>query len=584
MRKWERKRLRFVVTVRYGCALTDKVREPGPYPVYGSSGLLGTHKKYRYKGPAIIIGRKGNAGKIYYCPEDFWPIDTAYFINDCNKSLCSLKYLYHMLKTLHLDEAADGTAIPSILVDQINESLVVLPPLNEQDKVVHVLDLLEEKAELLARQNSTLLEMADICYRSIIAEGSSEDEQVPLANYAFIIGGQSPPLMRPRFFGGGLPFFKIPDMHQNAYVLKAKQTLSREGTEIIPGSLLPPGVVMVSCVGTVGLVGLSIMCCHTNQQIHSLIPRNPSHLLFLFCFARSLKEELLNMSAGSTAAPNVNVSEFEKVRVPYPSERALKRFNDVAEPLLNQVLSNQAQLINLRSMYDMLGPRLISQKMITEPKKPSKGEKGSASGPPGEMEPKANVQSKLEALVTQWLSRPMAKRPSSLEMLFQLRQPDLLEPNYKRPLPLPPRRKRKTAAPNGPPPSPIKRDSNKPPAYDFLHPASEMLLELKKIQSIGDIQSLWNPAEKSRRDKYLTTLFEEAPPEGEDGQPLPMGNRLFDVQYPTRCYYEQKERAAEEREKRLDRALKKARQKIARGAKPRTRKGGGKAVEGDKLF
>ena len=53
-------------------------------------------------GPAVIIGRKGSIGTVYYCKTSFWPIDTCYFINRVS-ARCHLPYLYYVLQTLRLE-------------------------------------------------------------------------------------------------------------------------------------------------------------------------------------------------------------------------------------------------------------------------------------------------------------------------------------------------------------------------------------------------------------------------------------------------------------------------------------------------
>ncbi|TIM10233.1 restriction endonuclease subunit S [Mesorhizobium sp.] len=77
---WERPHLRDVLELRYGKALNKEARVEGQFPVYGSSGIVGTHQAALVSGPAIVIGRKGNVGTVYWVQVDFWPIDTVYFI------------------------------------------------------------------------------------------------------------------------------------------------------------------------------------------------------------------------------------------------------------------------------------------------------------------------------------------------------------------------------------------------------------------------------------------------------------------------------------------------------------------------
>lgn len=77
---WERRTFGEIAELKYGKALKKEKRVEGPFPVYGSSGVVGTHQAALVEGPTIIIGRKGNVGSIFWSPIDFWPIDTVYFI------------------------------------------------------------------------------------------------------------------------------------------------------------------------------------------------------------------------------------------------------------------------------------------------------------------------------------------------------------------------------------------------------------------------------------------------------------------------------------------------------------------------
>jgi type I restriction enzyme S subunit len=77
---WERCNVGDVLGLCYGKALKEEVRIEGQFPVYGSSGIVGTHQSALVSGPAIIVGRKGNVGSVYWSPVDFWPIDTVYYV------------------------------------------------------------------------------------------------------------------------------------------------------------------------------------------------------------------------------------------------------------------------------------------------------------------------------------------------------------------------------------------------------------------------------------------------------------------------------------------------------------------------
>lgn len=105
---WERKTLGESITLNYGKALKAEIRVEGDYPVYGSSGIVGTHEKHLVQGPAIILGRKGNVGSVYWSSKSFYPIDTVYFVSPESSSL----YLFYALKSMHF--ISTDVAVPGL--------------------------------------------------------------------------------------------------------------------------------------------------------------------------------------------------------------------------------------------------------------------------------------------------------------------------------------------------------------------------------------------------------------------------------------------------------------------------------------
>ncbi|HHB2580950.1 TPA: restriction endonuclease subunit S [Klebsiella pneumoniae] len=104
---WECNSLKDFIELAYGKALKKSERKPGPYPVYGSSGEVGTHSEPLVKGPGIILGRKGNVGSVFWTEDDFYPIDTVYYV----KTDLPLEYVFFNLQRqrfLNNDAAVPG--------------------------------------------------------------------------------------------------------------------------------------------------------------------------------------------------------------------------------------------------------------------------------------------------------------------------------------------------------------------------------------------------------------------------------------------------------------------------------------------
>lgn len=120
---WQLLRLGDCVELAYGKALKAQDRVPGDYPVYGSSGVVGTHCESLVDGPGIIVGRKGNVGSVFWSDVSFFPIDTTYYV----RSDVPLSYLYFNLQSqrfLNNDAAVPGLnreqayALPFLLPDK----------------------------------------------------------------------------------------------------------------------------------------------------------------------------------------------------------------------------------------------------------------------------------------------------------------------------------------------------------------------------------------------------------------------------------------------------------------------------------
>ncbi len=140
---WEKKPLREIGKLNYGKGLKADNRIPGPFPVYGSSGVIGTHEKALVKGPGIIIGRKGNVGSVYWSDSDYYPIDTVYFIDSSSSSY----YLYYAL--LYTQFINTDVAVPGLNRDFAHSRGILLPDAT-------ILGLFEESVTPIHNQISKL--------------------------------------------------------------------------------------------------------------------------------------------------------------------------------------------------------------------------------------------------------------------------------------------------------------------------------------------------------------------------------------------------------------------------------------------
>jgi type I restriction enzyme, S subunit len=153
---WEKKPLGAIAPLKYGKALKNDDRIPGPFPVYGSSGIVGTHIKALVPGPTIIVGRKGNVGSVYWSPDDCHPIDTVYYIDS---ELCSF-FLYYALQQMTF--ISTDVAVPGLNRDFAHSRLIVVAEKKILRLFEDTVSPMHQQMELLKRQNTSLAKARDL--------------------------------------------------------------------------------------------------------------------------------------------------------------------------------------------------------------------------------------------------------------------------------------------------------------------------------------------------------------------------------------------------------------------------------------
>jgi type I restriction enzyme S subunit len=237
--------------------------------------------------------------------------------------------------------------------------------INEQKAIAEVLSSIDDKIELLQRQNETLEEMAMTLFRQWFIEPTKDGlpegwEEVELSKLGQIVCGKTPSKNKPEYFGGKIPFIKIPDMHGNVFVFKTEDSLSEIGAKTQKNKTLPERSICVSCIATVGLVSMNAFISQTNQQINSIIPYKEFYRYFLYLKMKSMKEELIAMASGGTATLNLNTTEFSKIKIEIQKENYLQAFHEKVKYIFEKIFINTSQIQTLEKLRDILLPKLMS--------------------------------------------------------------------------------------------------------------------------------------------------------------------------------------------------------------------------------
>lgn len=156
---WEAGALSSALHLVYGKPLKDCDRSGTGYPVMGSNGVVGYHDEYLVEGPGIVVGRKGTAGAITFSHENFFPIDTSFYVKP--KANYGILFLHQLLLTLPLARLNSDSAVPGLNRESAHRLPVILPPVGITGVFDAIADGFARKGRLAVNENRELTHLRD---------------------------------------------------------------------------------------------------------------------------------------------------------------------------------------------------------------------------------------------------------------------------------------------------------------------------------------------------------------------------------------------------------------------------------------
>ena len=175
-----------------------------------------------------------------------------------------------------------------------------------------------------------------------------------------VICGKTPSTKKEEYYGEGVPFITIPDMHNCIYSLNTARSLSLLGSESQAKKTLPYNSVCVSCIGTAGLVTLVPVPSQTNQQINSIIPKDEISPYYVYLLMQTMSELINKLGQSGSTIVNLNKAQFGKIAVLIPTPKVMTAFTKLTEPIFQLILTNQQENNHLVNLRDILLPKLMS--------------------------------------------------------------------------------------------------------------------------------------------------------------------------------------------------------------------------------
>ena len=349
---------------------TGEVREARKYVstfenTYSEAGLA--QSKLWPKGTLCITIAANIAELAILGFDACFPDSVLGFIPDETRS--DLDFVYYTLTHFQkqLKHIGEGSVQDNINLGTFEDIEFPFPSLTEQKAIASVLSSLDDKIDLLHRQNKTLEVMAETLFRQWFIEEAKEDwEKVTLGDIVNITSSKR--IFYSEYVDEGIPFYRSKEIIE---LNKSGQTrselfISNERFDGIVAKFGAPveGDILLTSVGTLG-VTYQVKASDRfyfkdgNLTWFKDFKHISSNIIFCWLNSKNGKEQLDNISIGSTQAA-LTIQGLKSLELSLPSLNVIQKLDEQLVVIYQKVNANQSQIQTLEKLRDTLLPKLMS--------------------------------------------------------------------------------------------------------------------------------------------------------------------------------------------------------------------------------
>lgn len=291
-----------------------------------------------------------------------FPDSVLGFIPDKDKT--DLDFIYYTLTHFQkeLKHIGEGSVQDNINLGTFQDVMFPIPTLPEQKAIAAVLSSLDDKIDLLHRQNLTLEAMAETLFRQwFVVEARKDWEEKPLGDFVKVIDnrGKTPPYQ-------DIPT-PYPIIEVNALTGKNRlvdySVIRKYVTEETFNTWFRGHPKKFdSLISTVGSIGeISMFLVEKGSIAQNVVALSAINIspIYLFEFLKNAKDEIKELDIGSVQ-PSIKVPHLLSIKITVPPIEKIELFDNQVKSYLRKMLVNDNQIQILEALRDNLLPKLMS--------------------------------------------------------------------------------------------------------------------------------------------------------------------------------------------------------------------------------
>ncbi len=328
----------------------------------GDSNTIGSNKYYFYPDCFLFGKLRPYFRKVYrpsfkgICSTDIWVVRP--------KGKNDKDFLFYFFANQEFvdftNSGSSGTRMPRADWKFVSKSKWILPPLPEQKAIAEVLSSLDDKIDLLHRQNKTLEEMAETLFRQWFIEERDESwEEKPLSSIADFLNGLACQKFPPKNEIDKLPVLKIKQLRSGF-----NEDFDWASTDVKQEYLVENGDVIFSWSASLMVKIWDGDRCILNQHLFKVTSNDfPKWFYYQWC-KYYLAEFTGKAESHATTMGHIKRGDLDNAIVLVPGDEELHIFSDAQTPIIEKIISNNRQLKKLERLRDDLLPKLMCGEVI----------------------------------------------------------------------------------------------------------------------------------------------------------------------------------------------------------------------------
>ena len=268
------------------------------------------------------------------------------------------EYLYYYLKSNfgqeEIRKGTVGAVQPKLPLKNVQDISVFYPSMEEQEKIVAILSVIDEKIETNEAVNNNLLEQAENIFNKYY---DAAINQQPFTSIISVLGGGTPKTSNSDFWNGEIPFFTPKDVG-SPYTFQTEKYITVDGLGHCNSRLYPINTSFVTARGTVGKVSLAGVPMAMNQSCYALASDTIDPILVYFYTLRAV--DSLKHKASGAVFDAIVTRDFNTELINVLSETDSNTVLELVSPMLEIVHNNSAENLRLAVLRDALLPQLMS--------------------------------------------------------------------------------------------------------------------------------------------------------------------------------------------------------------------------------